>query len=72
MYSLQYHKYKGKLGVSPRDFTVIVKRVFELEGECFLIGTSFVSEKHPRANKIERADLVVTQSINSVWRFRVE
>lgn len=27
-YSLQYHKYKGKLGVSPRDMTVIVKKIF--------------------------------------------
>jgi hypothetical protein len=27
-YSLQYHKYKGKLGVSPRDMTVIVKKIY--------------------------------------------
>ena len=27
-YNLQYQKYRGKLGVSPRDFTLIVKRVY--------------------------------------------
>jgi len=46
--------------------TVIVKKIFvknflikDSENESMILATSFVSEQHPRINKIERADLYV-------------
>jgi len=55
-YSLIYQKYRGKLGVSPRDFTIIVRKTYDEQGESSFFATSFVSEKHPKVNKVERAD----------------
>lgn len=56
-----YNKYKGKLGVSPREFIMIVNHTYKPEeGYGLIIACSLPnSDKFPRDKKIERADLKI-------------
>jgi len=48
-YSLIYQKYRGKLGISARDFTIIVRKIYDEQGESSFFATSFVSEKKSKS-----------------------
>ncbi len=57
-YSIQYLKYKGKVFISPRDFVVISYKIIT-DDKIVLFSTSYISDKYPKNNKIERAELKV-------------
>jgi hypothetical protein len=57
--AIQYMKYNGKMGVSPRDFTIISHKIIK-DDERAIIACSINNEnKYPRVPKVERAELKV-------------
>lgn len=63
--AIQYMKYKGKLFISSRDFTIISHKQIQ-ENSCMLFATTYTSEKYPRVKGVERADLKVRVSLISI------
>jgi hypothetical protein len=56
-YSIDYLKYKGKLMISPRDFTIVSYKEINND-EAFIFAINYISEKYPKIKGIERADLI--------------
>lgn len=56
--SISYQRFKGKMGVSDRDFAMVGGKV-EKNGVFYVLGTSVLHDKIPPIKDIVRGELVI-------------